>query len=62
MTRRLRKVQVLIHVDECDDDGNVVAEMTAGQPLIVFAPDLDGLPERVRAFVEVAKVDEDAPV
>lgn len=54
---RLRKITYLIHVDQTDDDGNVIGEgvLAAGQqgtPFVAFAHQLDSVPECVAASVE----------
>lgn len=60
MSIRARKIVYQVHMDQTDDDGNVIAELATQEPLTIYAHQLDELAAQVAAVVEQAetKVDD----
>lgn len=52
---RPRKIVYQVHMDELDDDGNVVQELSTQEPITLFAHQLDELPAQVAAIVAQAE-------
>lgn len=66
MTLRLRKITFVVHVDECDEDGNVTGEGAIaadqqGAPHVAYPHQLDGLAARIRTLVASNQPDTEAP-
>lgn len=52
---RVRKVVYQVHMDEVDDDGNVVNELATQEPITLYGHQLDELPAQVAAVVAQAE-------
>ena len=55
MTVRVRKIIYHVHMDQVDDDGNVVQEMLTQDPITAFAHQLADMPAQVAAIVAQAE-------
>lgn len=54
MTYKVRKVSYIVHMDQVDDDGNVVQEVSNQEPLTLYGHQLDQFAAQVAALVAQA--------
>jgi len=52
---RVRKVVYQVHMDEVDDEGNIVNELATQEPISLYAHQLADLPAQVAAVVAQAE-------